>query len=202
MRRIVTFEHVSPDGYFATPDGKLDWVVSDDEVGEAAMKVNPDLDLVLYGRKTFEMMAAFWPKVSADSDTAPDPHTPGKSSPMMKKMADFLNTTPKLVFSKSMADKPAWQPTRVVREFTPRFVQELKHQPGKDIIVFGSGTIVSQLTQHRLIDEYIFVVSPILLGSGRKLIDDAKSLTIQLEEAKGYASGVTVLRYVPKPAKR
>jgi dihydrofolate reductase len=201
MRRIVTFEHVTPDGYFATPDGKLDWVVSDDEVGEAAMKANADLDLVLYGRKTFEMMAAFWPKVRDDADTAPDPHSPGKQSPMMKKMADFLNKTQKLVFSKSMDAKPAWQPTRVVRDFSPRFVEDLKNQPGKDIILFGSGSIVSQLTQHRLIDEYIFVVSPVLLGSGRKLIEDAKSLNVRLEDAKGFASGVTVLRYVPKPAK-
>jgi len=188
MRRIVTFEHVSSDGYFATPDGKLEWVVSDDAVGEKAMKANPELDLVVYGRKTYEMMGAFWPNVPADA---------GKHSPMMKKMAEFLNTTQKLVFSKTMPDKPSWQPTRVVREFSPRVVEELKHQPGKDIIIFGSGTIVSQLTTHHLIDEYIFVVSPVLLGSGRKLIDDAKTMKLQLEEAKAFESGVTLLRYVP-----
>ena len=93
----------------------------------------------------------------------------------MRAMAVFLTETPKLVFSKTLKDV-TWKNSRVVPELDPRKIEAMKKRPGKDMLIFGSGSIVSQLTQHGLIDEYQFVVSPILLGSGRQLFGNlAKS---------------------------
>ena len=85
---------------------------------------------------------------------------------------------------------------RVLHELDPREIETMKRQPGKDMIVFGSGSIVSQLTQHGLIDEYQFVVCPILLGSGRPLLSGvSKNSKLDLLEAKQYQSGDVMLRY-------
>ena len=89
-----------------------------------------------------------------------------------------------------------WQNSRILHEFEPREIETMKRQPGKNMIVFGSGSIVTQLTQHGLIDEYQFVLCPILLGSGRPLLSDvSKNLTLSLVEAKQYQSGDVMLRY-------
>ena len=101
----------------------------------------------------------------------------------------------KLVFSRSLKDV-TWQNSRILHEFEPREIETMKRQPGKNMIVFGSGSIVTQLTQHGLIDEYQFVLCPILLGSGRPLLSDvSKNLTLSLVEAKQYQSGDVMLRY-------
>ena len=101
----------------------------------------------------------------------------------------------KLVFSRSLKDA-TWQNSRILHEFEPREIETMKRQPGKDMIVFGSGSIVTQLTQHGLIDEYQFVLCPILLGSGRPLLGDvSKNLRLELVEAKQYQSGDVMLRY-------
>src|SRR4029450_6508042 len=89
-----------------------------------------------------------------------------------------------------------WNNSRVLHECDPRELDSIKRQPGKDMIIFGSGSIVSQLTQHGLIDEYQFAVCPILLGSGRPLFSDvSKSTRLDLLEAKASPSGDVMLRY-------
>jgi len=101
----------------------------------------------------------------------------------------------KLVCSRSLKDA-TWQNSRILHEFEPREIETMKRQPGKNMIVFGSGSIVTQLTQHGLIDEYQFVLCPILLGSGRPLLGDvSKNLRLELVEAKQYQSGDVMLRY-------
>ena len=111
-------------------------------------------------------------------------------------MANWINETTKLVFSRSRKDV-TWSNSRLLHELDPREIEAMKRQPGKDMMIFGSGSIVSQLTQHGLIDEYHFVVSPILLGSGRPLLGDvSKRLRLDLLEAKKYQSGNVMLRYV------
>jgi dihydrofolate reductase len=100
-----------------------------------------------------------------------------------------------LVFSRTLKDV-TWRNSRLLHELDPHKVEAMKRQPGKDMIIFGSGSIVSQLTQHGLIDEYQFVVCPILLGSGRPLLSGvSKSASLDLLEAKRYKSGDVMLRY-------
>jgi dihydrofolate reductase len=195
MRRIVTFDRVTADGYFATEDGKLDWAVPDEELDKAAMQGDQAFDTILFGRRTYEMFEKFWPYALDESGAASDPHRPGRRSPEMRAMAVFLNETPKVVFSKKL-DKATWRNSRLVHDLDPREIEALKKQPGKDMIMFGSGSIASQLTQHGLIDEYQLVVSPVLLGSGRPLLSGAsKSTKVSLLEARTYPSGNVKLRY-------
>jgi dihydrofolate reductase len=101
----------------------------------------------------------------------------------------------KLVFSRT-TNEAVWTNSRVLRELDPREIETVKGQPGKDMIVFGSGSIVSQLTQHRLIEEYQFAVCPILLGGGQPLLRRvSERLRLGLLEAKGLPSGDVLLRY-------
>lgn len=193
MRKIVMFEHVSADGYFATSDATLDWVVSDDEVGKSAM-ASTHADTVMFGRKTYEMFAAFWPKALDDPKTAPDPHRPGARSATMHDMAVFLNKARKLVFSKSLKEA-TWTNSQLIRDFDPKAIEAMKREDGGGILIFGSGQIVSQLTRHGLIDEYQFVVSPVVLGAGRKLIEGVPRRSVTLAEARSFPSGVAMLRY-------
>ena len=91
---------------------------------------------------------------------------------------------------------PTWNNTRVVREFDHRAIADLKRQPGKHIMIFGSASIVAKLTEHQLIDEYRFLVSPVILGKGRKLLDDAAAkLKLNSLEASPHRSGHVMLKY-------
>ena len=195
MRRIVMFNRVTADGYFARPDGNLDWVVPDDEIDKAGAEAVPRFDTVLFGRRTYELFEGFWRHAVDDSSTAPDPHHPGRRSREHRAIALWLNEMTKLVFSRTLKDV-MWRNARVLHALDPREIETMKGQPGKDMIVFGSGSIVSQLTQHGLIDEYQFVVCPILLGSGRPLLSGvSKHSRLDLLEAKQYQSGDVMLRY-------
>jgi len=194
-RRIVIFNWVPADGYFAGPDGNLEWVVPDEEQAQAAAEDLPGFDTVLFGRRTYELFEGFWRHAVDDSSTAPDPHHPGRRSREHRAIAIWLNEMTKVVFSTTLKDV-TWRNTRVLHALDPREIETLKRQPGKDMIVFGSSSIVSQLTQYGLIDEYQFVVCPILLGSGRTLLSGvSKSSRLELFEAKQYQSGDVLLRY-------
>jgi dihydrofolate reductase len=200
MRRIVMFNRVTADGYFAGPDGNLNWVVPDLELDRSAAEAiaRSATDTILFGRRTYELFQAFWPHALDDSPTSPDPHHAGRRSPEMRDMAIMLNDTTKLVFSRTLK-QASWKNSRLLHELDPRAIEAMKRQPGKDMIIFGSGSIVSQLTQHGLIDDYHFVVSPILLGSGRPLLSGVpKTLRLDLLEAKAYPSGNVMLRYAQR----
>jgi dihydrofolate reductase len=192
----VTFSWVSADGYFAGPDGNLDWVVPDQEQARAAAAGISDFDTVLFGRRTYELFERFWRHVVVDeSGTIPDPHDAQRRSPEHGAIAVALNRMTKIVFSRSMKDA-TWSNARLVRELDPREIERMKAQRGNDLIIFGSGSIVSQLTRHGLIDEYQFAVCPVLLGSGRSLVRDASTpLRLDLLEARTLPSGDVLLRY-------
>jgi dihydrofolate reductase len=196
MRRIVMFNWVAADGYFAGTDGSLEWVVPDEEQAKAAAAGIPSFDTVLFGRRTYELFEGFWrAAVVDDSPTVPDPHRPGRQSREHRVIAVALNEMTKLVFSRTLKDV-TWRNSRVLHELDPGEIAAMKRQTGKDMIVFGSGSIVSQLTQHGLIDEYQFVVCPILLGSGQPLLSGvSKNSRLDLLEAKQYQSGDVMLRY-------
>lgn len=196
-RRIVAFNNVSADGYFAATDGNLNWVVPDPELDKYVTRAGArgGTGAFLFGRKTYQMFASFWPHVLDDSETAPDPHAPGRASREMRAMAEMLNETPKIVFSRSLKEA-TWANSRIVRELDPREVATMKAESGDDLMIFGSGSIVSLLTEHGLIDEYQFVVSPVLLGRGRTLLNGiAANLKLELEEDKSFPSGKILLRY-------
>jgi dihydrofolate reductase len=148
----------------------------------------PGVDTIILGRRTYEIFEAFWPHAL---------ETPNLTQEM-RAMATTLNDSTKLVFSRSL-DDVTWKNSRLLHSLDPQEIRAMKQQPGKDMMILGSGSIVSQLTQHRLIDEYQFVISPILLGKGLPLLSDVSmSMTLELKEAKAYRSGNIMLRYAPK----
>jgi dihydrofolate reductase len=194
-RRIVMFNWVTADGYFSGPDGTLDWVVPDEEQARAAAEGIPRFDTIVFGRVTYQRFEKFWRHAVEDSTTAPDPHRPGQRSQEHRAIAIWLNEATKLVFSRTLKDV-TWRNSRLLPELDPHEVEAMKKQPGKDMMIFGSGSIVSQLTQHGLIDEYQLVVCPVFIGAGRPLVSDvSKRLKLDLVEARRYQSGDVLLRY-------
>lgn len=195
MRRIVAFDRVSADGYFARPDGSLEWVVPEEELDRGAAAGLGGADTILFGRRTYEAFESFWPHAVGDPETAPDPHTAGRFSPELRAMGIWINQATKIVFSRTRKEV-TWRNSRLVPELDPRQVEALKREPGKDIMIFGSGTIVSRLTEHGLIDEYQLVVAPLLLGTGRTLVSGVPASTrLELLEARAFPSGNVMLRY-------
>jgi dihydrofolate reductase len=195
MRKVFMFNQVSADGYFAARDGSLDWVVSDSEVHQDAIEGMPHADTLLFGRRTYQMFEKFWPHALDESSNVQSAHGASRQDPAIRAMAVFLNETPKLVFSRTLKDA-TWRNSRVISEFDPTAIAALKQEEGKDILIMGSGSIVSQLTQHCLIDEYQFVVCPILLGSGHLLIHDVTTrLRLKLIDSRTTKLGNVVTRY-------
>lgn len=194
MRRIVAFNRVSADGYFAAPDGGLEWVVPEPELDRSAADNLGGADTILFGRRTYEMFESFWPHAVDE-----DPHAPGRHAPEIRAMAEWINDAEKLVFSRTRKEVP-WANSRLLPAFDPGDVQALKDGPGKDIMIFGSGSVVSQLTEHGLIDEYRFVVGPVLLGTGTPLVSGvSRRLRLELLESTAYPSGNVMLRYAAAP---
>lgn len=193
-RRIVMFNQVSADGYFSDAQGELDWVVSDPEISARAVAGMPQADAMLFGRRTYQRFAAFWPQALQDLQKA-GPHGENRADPGFATMARWLNQTRKLVFSRSLKDA-AWNNSQLVPELDLRALRAMKQQPGKDILIFGSSSIVTQLSEHGLIDEYRFVVCPVLLGSGHSPLH-GKSLRVSLKllRAEPFPSGNVMLTY-------
>jgi dihydrofolate reductase len=197
MRKIVVFDRVTADGYFSGPEGNLDWVVPDAEIDKLGGDAVPGPgNMMLFGRRTYQMFESFWPHVLKDSPEAPDPHVPGRQSAAMRGMAVWIHEATKIVFSKSLKDV-TWHNSRLLRDVDPAGIDALKNEPGGDeIMIFGSGQIVSKLTALGLIDEYHLIVSPLLLGGGKPLVSGVTSrVPLDLLEAKRYESGNVMLRY-------
>jgi dihydrofolate reductase len=196
-RGIVAFNRVTADGYFAGPDGSLEWVVPEPEVDARGAESVPSFDTILFGRRTYEMFERFWPRAVDDAGSARHPHGPRRSA-ALDTMATWVNAATKVVFSRTR-ERLTMRNSRLVRDFDARAIEAMKQERGKDIIIFGSGSIVSQLARHGLIDEYQFVVSPSLLGCGQPLIGGASAPTsLRLLEVTAFQSGNVLLRYAPR----
>lgn len=184
MRRIVMFNLVTADGYFAGKDGSLEFFVPDQEFDKSAAQNTQGFDTVLLGRVTYQLFEAYWPHAGDDPKTSPEDRT----------IAKFLNESTKVVFSKTLKSLK-WKNSKLVQAFDPNEIEAMKRQKGRDIIVFGSGSIVRQLTDAALIDEYQFLINPVLLGSGRPLLESTKAAKLELVESRTYPSGNVFLRY-------
>jgi dihydrofolate reductase len=203
MRKIVVFDRVTADGYFSSPNGHLDWTVPDAEIDKLGGNAVPGSgNIMLFGRRTYQMFESFWPHVlKNDSPEAPDPHAPGRHSAEMRNMAVWIHEATKIVFSKSLREV-TWHNSRLFHDVEPANIDALRKEPGgDDIMIFGSGEIVSKLTALGLIDEYQLIVSPLMLGSGKPLVSGVTTrVPLDLLEVNRYASGNVMLRYARRPA--
>ena len=197
-RKIVVFDRISADGYFSAADGALDWAVPDADLDKGAAGKLEDSDTMLFGRRTYDMFESFWPHVLKDPATAPDPHNPGRHTPEMRSLAEWINAAKKIVFSTTRGEV-SWTNSELRPDIVPREIEALKAQPGKTIMLFGSGSVVSRLSELGLIDEYQLVVCPVLLGGGRSLVSGmAGRVSLELLEARPFPSGNVMLRFAPK----
>jgi dihydrofolate reductase len=155
----------------------------DEEFNEYANDLLSKVDTLLFGRVTYQLMADYWPSPSATKDD------PG--------IANKMNNLSKIVFSKTL-QKVEWNNSRLVKENIAEEISTMKQQPGKDMVIFGSGSIVSTSMQLGLIDEYRIIVNPVVLGKGKPLFKDINDKhNLKLLKTKVLGSGVVILYYKP-----
>jgi dihydrofolate reductase len=184
MRRLTVFNQVTLDGYFA--GGEISWFKTDakDAEWDAFVKDNAKGGgVLLFGRITYELMASYWPTPLAMQN---DPV-----------VAERMNHLQKVVFSRTL-DKVTWNNTKLVKGNLAAEVRKMKEASGEDMAILGSGSIVSQLAQEGLIDEYQVVVNPVVLGKGRTMFDGIKeTLTLKLTKTRTFGNGNVLLCYEP-----
>lgn len=183
MRRVIFFMMMSVDGYFEGPRREIDWHNVDEEFNDFAITQLKEVDTLLFGRVTYEMMASYWP--------TPEART---SDPVV---AERMNSLPKIVFSKTL---PAaqWENTRLVKDAFAAEITKLKNQPGKDLIIFGSSDLAVTFIEHSLLDEIRVMVNPVILGRGKTLFRGINDrLRLQLLRTKVLHSGNVLLYYEP-----
>jgi dihydrofolate reductase len=188
MRKVIMFNRISVDGFFAGPNGEIDWFVVDHELDKALHEMGqPNAispDTVLLGRVTYQLFESVWPKVAAD------PEAPEEA----RVIANELNQMTKVVFSKTLKEV-FWENSKLVKDDVTKEVSRLKQGEGSDILIFGSGTIVQQLADEGLIDEYLLAVTPVVLGTGKPLFKDVKKFNLKLLESRNFKSGNVLLHY-------
>jgi dihydrofolate reductase len=177
MRKLILSNNVTLDGKV---DDVLDWSIPGDDPD--FVKRNVDLlnqsDGMILGRKSYEFFAALWPSRSGE-------------------FPDLMNGLTKYVASSTLED-PEWQNTQVIEGDVVEAVAKLKQQPGKDLILYASGSLSDALMEHELIDEYRLWVHPVVFGKGKSLFEDGLDRTdLELVDATAIPAGVAILTYRP-----
>ena len=181
MRKIVATELVSLDGVMETPE---EWAFSysNDEMAEANASGMAASDAMLFGRVTYQELAAYWPY----QNSTEQPFT------------NYLNNTQKYVVSTTLEEPLEWQNSTLIRDNVVEEIARLKQQPGKDIGIVGSGTLVRSLLRDGLLDELTLMVHPIILGRGERLFEDSDDRKpLVLVDSRTFATGVLYLTYSP-----
>ncbi len=186
-RKIIASEMVTLDGFFAGPNGEIDWHVVDEEFNQYAIDLLNTVDTILFGRVTYQLFESYWPAAATSPSTS-------KSD---LEIAYDINNITKIVFSRTL-ESVEWKNARLVKEVIPEEIVKMKQQPGKDMVIYGSGSIVSALMNLGLIDEYRIIVNPVILGNGKPLFKGLKDkLNLRLLETKTFGSGNVLLCYRP-----
>ena len=185
MRKIISFMHISLDGFVAGPNGEMNWIKVDEEIFDHVGKRIGETDTALYGRATYEMMENYWP--TAGDEPGASKHDIGHSK--------WYKRAHKIVLSKTMKDTSLANTTIISDNLADR-INEIKKQPGTEILLFGSPTATHALIQLGLIDGYWLFVNPIILGRGIPLFTDIKEkIKLNLLTTRPFTSGVTELNY-------
>lgn len=180
MKKLRVFESISVDGYFTDAKGDLGWAHAGNQDPEFAAWVSGNASgasELLFGRKTYQMMEAFWP-------------TP-EAARQMPEVAKGMNAAKKYVASRTI--RPTWSNSELLDGDLIPAVRRLKQGDGKGITLLGSGTVAAQLGEAGLVDEYQFVVVPVALGGGRTVFTGGR--TLRLAEHRAFANGNVVLSY-------
>lgn len=175
------------DGFMSDPKDEMDWVLADfdPELGKYEDDLYDGADTLFLGRVTYKIFEGFWPSAASNPETSKDD----------AKMAHKINNIMKIGFSKTLRGVE-WENSKLLKEIDPEEISKMKEASGKNILVVGSSTIVQQLTNIGLIDEYHFVVHPVILGKGKPLFKDREARhKLKLFDTKTFTNGVVLLKY-------
>jgi dihydrofolate reductase len=183
MRKLIVSTYMTLDGVMDL-DGDMaqtwHFPFFNDELATYAREQLFAADALLLGRRTYDIFAASWPSVTDEVG-----------------FADRMNQLPKYVVSTSLATAD-WTNTTIIGDQVPDAVASLKRQPGQDILLYGSATLMHTLMDHGLVDEYRLWLHPVVAGSGKRLFQDGESMTLLERTAiTPFSSGVTILHYQP-----
>jgi dihydrofolate reductase len=184
MPKLVVYNSMSLDGYFTDADGDMSWAHKRDPEWQAFVSENArGGGQLLFGRVTYDLMASFWPTPLA-----------AQSNPIV---VERMNNLRKYVFSTTL-DQASWNNTTLFKGDLATEVRKLKQAPGPDIVIMGSGSVVAQLAEAGLIDQYQIVLNPLVVGSGRTLFEGVKrKLPLKLAKSRAFGNGNVVLLYEP-----
>jgi len=185
MRKIIVSMNVTLDGFMAGTDGELDWhfPLWNDEMSIYFCDQLGKTDTILLGRVSYERMARYWPNKTFTG--------------IELEYADMMNNHNKVVFSQTL-EYATWSNTRLVRENISEEVLKMKRLPGKDMIIYGSGSIVRSFIQDGLIDEFQIWVHPVFIQHGVPMFRDMEeNVHLRFVKARTFSSGVVILYYKP-----
>ena len=192
MSKIVVFNSLTLDGVMQAP-GRPDedrrggfehggWAqpYMDAVMGEVAAQGMAEGGPILFGRRTYEDFFSYWPHQTDNPFT------------------EVLDNSQKYVASRTIHEPLPWQNSTLLKDDVPQAVAELREQPGKDIVVLGSGDLLQSLIRHGLVDEYMLLIHPLVLGSGRRLFpDDGSFARLRLVDSVATTTGVIIATYKP-----
>jgi dihydrofolate reductase len=181
MRKVIVAEFLSLDGVMGAPD-EWHFPYWSDEMGDAIGTQFFASDALLLGRVTYQGFAAAWPSRTTDDD----------------EFADRINSMPKFVVSTTLETPLEWNNSRLIKGNVAKEITKLKQQPGADILINGSATLVQSLLQDDLLDEIRLLVHPVVVGSGKCLFEDGGDLkALRLVDSKTFSTDVVSLTYQP-----
>jgi dihydrofolate reductase len=189
MRKLKVFIQVSLDGYFTDAHGDMSWAHRQDAEWDAFAADNASGGgALLFGRVTYEMMASFWPTPAGRA-----------ANPVV---AEHMGLRPKFVCSRTLS-AASWQNTTLLKGELVSEVGRVKREAGPDIVILGSGSIVAQLSQARLIDAYQMVIVPIALGGGRTIFEGLEQRqSLSLVRTRSFKNGNVVNWYEREQTER
>ncbi len=183
MAKLGVFNFVTLNGYYKGTNEDISWHRHGGEEKTYSEEGAKSESILLFGRITYQMMAGYWPTALA-----------AKNDPVV---ANGMNKSEKIVFSRTLK-KVDWNNTRIVSENLVDEVKKLKRKRGKDLTILGSGSIVTQLAEAGLVDEYALMLDPVALGAGTPLFTGLKrKLNLKLTSTRPFKSGVVLLTYEP-----
>jgi dihydrofolate reductase len=181
MKKILAFNFVTLNGFLCDLNGDISWHRHGEEENQFASEGLQSKSTLLFGRKTYEMMASYWP---TDAAMQNDPT-----------VAEGMNNSEKIVISKTL-QKANWKNTKIISHDVINEIRRLKELPGNNITLLGSGSILTLLAENRLIDEYLIMIDPVAIGAGIPIFQNIKySLNLKLSNVKTFKSGVVLLSY-------
>jgi dihydrofolate reductase len=193
--RVIVSEFLTLDGVMQAPGGPDEdrsggfeyggWIMPlfDEAMGRAVSEGMAATGGLLLGRRTYEIFAAYWPTAAAPED---------------EPLADTMNKLPKYVVSTTLDEPLEWNNSTLIKGDVAEKIAKLKGEPGKDLQVIGSGDLVQTLMNHDLVDEYLLMIAPVVLGSGKRLFRDGNPRTpLRMVDGSTSSTGVLIATYQP-----